>query len=145
MHKSLPKRIFGSEKIRFGAVGSINTAIDFVLLFLFSVVIGIPTIIANIGSTSCALTVSYLLNKKAVFRNTDSHNHRQVILFLVVTLAGLWIVQGVVIAISSPLLQMIGLNDATVLLLAKLIATAFTLVWNYLWYSRVVFRQQNNA
>jgi putative flippase GtrA len=29
-----------------------------------------------------------------------------------------------------------------VLTIAKVIAIAFSLIWNYLWYSRVVFRKK---
>ncbi len=142
----LPATIRESEKIRFIGVGFINTAIDFLVLFVLASILHVPALIANIISTSCALAASYLLNKKAVFKDTDSHNTRQIILFVTVTLTGLWIIQGIVIAIISPLLVSMASIDAPVaLLVSKCIATLFSLSWNYIWYSRVVFPRRNNT
>lgn len=133
--------ILQSEKIRFGLVGAFNTGVDFGVLFILARLMGVPTLVANVVSTTCALIVSYTLNKKAVFRNTDTRNHRQVLLFVVVTLAGLWGVQSIVITASTAMLHGLITNSGLLLLVTKGIATLFSLVWNYLWYSRVVFRK----
>lgn len=138
------RNILQSEKIRFGLVGAFNTCIDFGVLFILARLIGMPTVVANVISTTCALIVSYTLNKKAVFRNTDTRNHRQVLLFIVVTLAGLWGVQSIVITTSTTMLHGIISNSGLLLLVTKSIATLFSLVWNYLWYSRVVFRKDSH-
>lgn len=143
-HGSSVQRVVQSEKIRFGLVGAFNTAVDFSILFVLARLVGIPTVVANIISTSCALAVSYLLNKKAVFRDTDKNNHRQVVLFVVVTLVGLWGVQSVVMLGVSELLHSMlpALGDGTLaLVIKKAVATLVSLIWNYLWYSRVVFRK----
>jgi putative flippase GtrA len=136
--------LLGSQKIRFGLVGLVNTATDFAVLLSLVVVIGIPTTLANIISTSIALAVSYMLNKKAVFGNADGHNRRQIMLFIIVTLTGLWVIQTLVIVTTSNWLQVLIGNDhaAIVLIIAKIIATVISLIWNYLWYSRVVFRKK---
>lgn len=136
--------ILQSEKIRFGLVGAFNTGVDFGVLFILARLMGVPTLVANVVSTTCALIVSYTLNKKAVFRNTDTRNHRQVLLFVVVTLAGLWGVQSVVIMVSTAMLHGLIANSGLLLLVTKGIATLFSLVWNYLWYSRVVFRKDSH-
>lgn len=135
------RHLLRHEKVRFVAVGAINTLIDFTILFLLADVFSVPIIMANIVSTTTALIVSYLLNKKAVFANTDSNNIRQIVLFAVVTLAGLWVLQGTVIALLSPVL-LPAFGSTGSLLATKLIATLFSLSWNYLWYSRVVFRKK---
>ncbi len=134
------RRLLRHEKVRFAAVGAINTSVDFIVFFSLANVLLVPTIAANIMSTTTALAVSYLLNKKAVFGNTDANNIRQVVLFIVVTLSGLWVLQGTVITLLAPILEPI-VGKGGSLLLAKLIATLFSLMWNYLWYSRVVFRK----
>lgn len=136
---SARKGILQHEKIRFVLVGCINTSVDFGLLFVLVNLILMPAIFANIISTTVALCVSYLLNKKAVF-GADATNAKQIVLFVVVTLAGLWILQGGIIALLAPVLQPVA-GDSGGLLGAKLIATLFSLTWNYLWYSRVVFRK----
>lgn len=131
-----------NEKIRFALVGVVNTATDFSILFLLTSVFGVATFAANIVSTSIALAVSYLLNKKAVFKNTDSHNYSQIILFIVVTLSGLWILQGIIIWVMLGVLEdQLHLASGVALFGAKAVATLFSLIWNYLWYSRVVFHQ----
>ena len=133
------------EKIRFVLVGALNTAVDFIILLLLATSIGVPASIANIISTSIALLVSYVLNKKAVFGNTDTNNRTQFILFVLVTLFGLWVLQTIIITIVSSILsQWLGIaaTNAAILIIAKLAATVVSLTWNYLWYSRVVFSQK---
>ena len=130
------------EKVRFILVGAVNTSIDFIVLFALVDLFGAPTIVANIVSTTVAVAVSYVLNKKAVFGDTDTHNVTQIALFVVVTLTGLWVLQGIIIAVLAPWLQtFVGKNIA--LFGAKLVATVFSLTWNYLWYSRIVFKKKN--
>lgn len=139
------KKIFHSQKTRFVVVGIINTAVDFAVLFSLVIAINMPSSVANIFSTTCALIVSYFLNKRAVFGDTDRHNHRQVITFVVVTLSGLWIVQTIVIAlVSAGLDATTSIHAAIILLIAKVIASLFSLVWNYIWYSRVIFRKKSS-
>jgi putative flippase GtrA len=133
-----------NEKIRFGLVGVVNTVVDFSVLLSLVVILGIPSVIANIFSTSCALIISYLLNKSAVFGNKDANDYRKIVLFVIVTLTSLWGIQTVVIVgvggfISGLVPQM---SAVVVLTIAKVIAIAFSLIWNYLWYSRVVFRKK---
>lgn len=132
-------RVLASKKIRFGLVGLVNTGVDFSILFILARIIGLPVIVANVISTSCSMTVSYLLNKKAVFGNTDKNNKRQVALFVIVTLTGLWGLQSLIIMIVSELLRDM-FNSDVILLVAKLLATVASLIWNYILYSRVVFR-----
>lgn len=137
------RNVLRSEKVRFGLVGAFNTGIDFGILFILARLVGVPTVVANGISTTCALIVSYKLNKKAVFRDTDTHS-RQMVIFVVVTLAGLWGIQSIVITFSLAVLHSVIGNSELLLLVAKGAATVCSLVWNYLWYSRVVFRKDSH-
>jgi putative flippase GtrA len=141
--KSRARHIWKYEKIRFALVGAINTLVDFIIFLTLAKMIGLPAVAANVISTSCALAVSYLLNKKAVFGDTNSNNRQQVTQFIVVTLSGLWVLQAIVITMMASLLNDIvpQLPSVVVLIMAKAVATVFSLTWNYLWYSRVVFRK----
>lgn len=132
--------ILKHEKARFALVGVINTVVDFAIFLTLAKLIGLPAVIANVVSTSCALAVSYLLNKKAVFGNTDANNHRQIMQFILVTLTGLWVLQAIVITVVSGLIGAL-LSSTLLLVVAKAAATVVSLTWNYLWYSRVVFRK----
>lgn len=126
--------------VRFGTVGIVNTALDFGLLFLFQR-LGMPIAAANILSTSIAFGFSFLANKKYTFRSHGTNLRREIILFTVVTLFGLWVLQTVVIYLTYPTGASLLRNDDLGLLVAKSIATVVSLIWNYLLYSRVVFKK----
>ena len=132
------------EKVRFALVGVVNTLVDFALFVTFSLIFGLPATIANIFSTSGALALSYTLNKKAVFGDTDRNNRRQIILFVSITLVGLWIIQGAIIVWLTSFLEIIfpQLSMVIILLGSKIIATGASLTWNYVWYSKVVFKKE---
>jgi putative flippase GtrA len=62
-------------------------------------------------------------------------------LFVVVTLFGLWVLQTIVINLTMPLAKQIVGDQNIALLIAKLIATAVSLVCNYVLYSKLVFKK----
>jgi putative flippase GtrA len=127
------------EKTRFIAVGGANTLIDFSLLFIFKS-LGLPTISANMLSTTAAFCFSFFANKKYTFKTMNTNIKRELVLFIIVTLFGLWVLQTIVIyfvtlAIGSTL------PSLTSLFIAKLCAIVVSLIWNYTLYSRVVFKR----
>lgn len=124
--------------LRFGIVGSFNTLLDFALLFLFVYAIGFDKYLSNILSTGICLVISFLLNRKWTFKS-DGNQRRQFVMFLVVTLIGLWGVQNALIWVVERLLG--GWLEGPLLLgVAKLVATVGSLTWNYLLYDRLVFK-----
>lgn len=127
------------QKLRFLAVGVVNTSLDIGLLFLLTH-IGLELFVANFISTSAAFAFSFYANSKFTFHASREHHKRQVLLFLAVTLFGLWVLQPLVILFVRPLLDSIGFSADFALLGAKICATLVTLVWNYVLYSRVVFK-----
>ena len=129
------------DKLRFAIVGGANTALDFLVLFIF-VNLGIDKIVANYISTSVALVFSFFANKTFAFKNKSSNAKKQFAIFLVVTLTGLWVLQPIIIWISSSMLEQYITNESILLLVAKLVATVASLVWNYLLYSRLVFKKE---
>lgn len=128
------------QLLRFGLVGGINTALDFGLLFVFKA-FGIPVEIANIMSTGLAFIFSFFANKKYTFKTTDTNVAREMILFVIVTLTGLWGLQTIVIITTHGFFTSMTGSSNTGLLIAKLLATAASLTWNYIFYSRVVFKK----
>lgn len=139
----MPKLKNKAEKGRFLIVGGSATAIDFCLLFVFRYLFHLPVISANIGSTAVAFCFSFFANKKYTFRSNGSSVIREMILFTVVTLFGLWVVQSAIIDLLLPGLHSLLDNTALALFFAKLIATGVTMIWNYLLYSRVVFSSRS--
>ncbi len=136
MAKALEKH---AEKIRFAIVGGANTALDFALLFLFTN-IGINKFVANYLSTGISLIFSFFVNKSFTFKNKSENAKKQFVLFLVVTIAGLWLLQPLIIWITTSILDVYISNENITLFIAKLIATVGSLIWNYLLYSRLVFK-----
>src|SRR4051794_35526720 len=106
-----------SQKLRFILVGTCNASIDFGLLFTLRA-LGLPAIPANIMSTFAAFCFSFFANKKYTFKSTNSNLKRELILFVVVTLFGLWVLQTTVIAIITTLLATTTLSSGIILLIA---------------------------
>ena len=117
------------QKIRFLLVGGTNTAIDFGLLFILNT-LGLPRVPSNTISTGVAFIFSFFANRNFTFSANSGNIKKQMTLFIIVTLFGLWVIQPIVISLISNLL------------VGKIIATAVTLVWNYLFYSRLVFKKE---
>lgn len=138
---NLTKKLKNSHQVvRYGAVGVLNTAIDFGLLFILKS-IGLPVELANICSTGIAFSLSFVLNKKFTFKATDTNVVREMVLFTLVTLFGLWVLQTIVINLTLPMFTTLFADQNIALLAAKLLATVVSLIWNYLFYSRLVFKK----
>jgi putative flippase GtrA len=136
-----PNQLKNSQEFKFAIIGGFNTLLDFIILFGLTA-IGFNSVIANIFSTGITFVSSFILNKQVTFKSqkrTKRELIREMILFTIVTLFGLWVIQSGVIYFVSGLLRSFSLNDSIVLFLAKIIATGFSLVWNFVLYKKVVF------
>ena len=134
-----------ADKLRFTIVGSINTVIDFSILFTLTTLFNIPKELANFISTFISFLFSFFANKKYTFKSTSKNLKRQFLLFTVVTLFGLWVIQTIIITATTPVFTNLGINKPAALLISKLIATVASLIWNYTLYSRVVFKKSKNS
>jgi putative flippase GtrA len=130
-----------ADKLRFAIVGGLNTAIDFVVLFVL-VALGLPTIASNVLSTSTALVFSFFANKTFTFKDNNKGTKKQFAIFLIITLFGLWILQPIVIEGTRLTIETWFNNSYIVLFIGKVLATCVTLVWNYLMYKKFVFKKQ---
>lgn len=125
------------SKLRFATIGGINTVVDFGLLFLLNGA-GVNKYVANLFSTTAAFIFSFFANRSFTFKSKGEIK-KQLLPFTVVTLFGLWVLQPIVI--WATLIPLSSLDETVALFTAKLIATVVSLVWNYLLYSRFVFKQ----
>ncbi len=129
---------------RFALVGAANTLLDFGLLFLLRS-IGIPTIVANFVSTTIAFLSSFVANKKYTFKTKNANLRREVVLFVLVTLFGLWVLQSFVLWLTIPWLETTLTSHQYALLMAKLLATIVSMTWNYVLYTKLVFKKPMNS
>lgn len=129
-----------AQLARFGIVGAANTALDFGLLFILKA-LGLPVEFANITSTTIAFLFSFFANKKYTFKTSGTNVVREMILFVVVTLTGLWVLQTFVIVLAMPWLTAVTHQTDVALLISKLIATVVSMTWNYLLYTYIVFKK----
>ena len=126
---------------RFAIVGTINTAIDFGLLFLLTF-LGLPKIAANTVSTGSAFVFSFFANQKYTFKSTNKNIKYEIISFIIITLFGLWVLQNGIIWLITPLIKNIVSQEQLALFATKLLATTVSLVWNYCLYDKVVFKKE---
>ena len=141
--KNLLKKLKNNQAFWFSVIGGINTALDFIILFVLTS-LGVKIFIANIFSTGTTFIISFLMNKKITFKSVSSNKKeliREMLLFIIVTLFGLWVIQNIVISISIPIFENLLKNKRISLLLSKLIATIFSLIWNFILYKKVVFKK----
>ena len=145
VHKKRDKKV-----IMFAAIGIFNTLFDMALYVLVQYLTG-SIIIANIVATSAALIGSYLLNSKLTFKE-KKWTIKGFVLFVGVTIFGLWVLQTAVIYVLTPLVGVIPeflwrlfgpLENIVKILAPKVAATAITVVWNFLWYNKVIFKDKN--
>ena len=143
--KNLQKKFKNSQAFWFSIIGGINTTLDFVILFVLTA-FGIKIFIANIFSTGITFIISFLMNKKITFKSVSNNKKeliREMLLFIIVTLFGLWAIQNIIISIVMPIFENLFKNKQISLLLSKLIATIFSLIWNFILYKKVVFKNKS--
>jgi len=133
---------FKKKLASFVLVGFLNTFIDFAFYnFIFSAFKTSPAI-ANIFSTTIAMTISYFLNKKFVFSHPGKMDIRSAASFVAFTLFGLWVIQGLIITLVVHIIKAHYHNGIVANNIAKLIATIVTMVWNFFLYDLVVFKNK---
>ena len=133
---------FKNQKIKFATIGAFNTALDFAILFSLKA-LGINVAFSNIVSTGVTFILSFILNKKITFNSTNKtkqENIKEFLSFTIITLFGLCVIQTLVIYIITSILSNILISNIT-LFIAKIIATIFSLIWNFVLYKKVVFKK----
>ncbi len=115
---------------RFLLVGGLCTALQYALLILFVEEMRLsPTMASTIGYVASSL-VNYLLNYSFTFKSTAEHR-RSMPRFMVIALCGVALNAAVTFVGTTVL----GLHY----LLAQVIATCLTLVWNFVANMRWTF------
>jgi len=141
----------------FIAVGLTSTLVDFTV---YNLLTGKPfrrrRIHANLASTTVAMMLGFTINLLFVFRPDKFSLLDHAIKFVLVTGCSLYVLQSIVIYMATniwkwPVLLALVVAKKTPMLrnwsedvisrnMVKLLATGFSLVWNFLWYKFYVFR-----
>lgn len=140
---------------KFGLVGVVNTAVDFVILNLLSRGSNLTSVLirSNLISTTVAMIFSFFANRRWVFKSDKGSLLKESLLFLGFTAFGLYVLQSGAIYIlttvwTAPIdfglkiahLIHLGISDEFLVKNgAKAAATLVSMSWNYITYKRFVF------
>ena len=110
--------------MKFGVVGVIATVIDFGVMNILYYGLGLDILIANTSGFVISLIFNYLASMKYVFVHKEGMSRRrEFVIFVVLSVIGLVLNDGIVLALKSRL----GLEAN----LAKICATALVMVYNF--------------
>lgn len=146
------KKLLENQKIRFLLAGSANTLLDFALLNTVTLLFGLDVLVANTISVTVGITLSYLLNHYFVFRHPQRVSVRKFLQFFLVTGFSSLVIQNGIIYLFELLFDtrfghsLLFLGDSAsnhflAINVAKAFAVFVGLIWNFLMYKFVVFRQ----
>lgn len=131
--------------IRFGIVGMLNTLIDFgilnALMASFGAFKGAPLLLCNAAAFLVASLNSYICNKRWTFAHKGPSSLRQFLVFLILMLGGLAINSLAIGLLTASPLRPDWLSPTLWVNVAKVCATAASMVWNYLACRHIVFRK----
>lgn len=120
------------QAIKFLVVGGINTAIDFIVLYIL-VYFGMPASNAKLISYPCGVINSYFMNRSWTFKQKQKKSVLEVIKFIVVNI----VAYGVNAGIFNICITTFALN----MFIANCVATAFSLVVNFAGNKLFVFNK----
>lgn len=142
-----------AQASKFGAVGALNTIIDFVIYNVLSSAVGLGLVQANIVSTTIAMAFSFTANRRVVFTDHSGSMRRHAVGFIAVTAFGMYVLQtGTIHLLTDVWLwpmhtlvavaHTLGITGHDSFLIkngAKAVATVVSLSWNFVMYKKVVF------
>lgn len=134
----LKNMLQSSRFAKFGVVGVVNTLVDISIFTMLRLMFNSNILFANTVSTSMALIVSLILNNNYTFKDRTLTLKRAV-LYIIVTLIGLWVLQPLIIHAAANTAERIISNTFLLVFIPKIVAIAVTVIWNYLWYTNIIF------
>lgn len=139
-----------AEYAKFGATGVINTSVDFAILnlllfFVTSTPQNIEYAAFKTFSFLGAVSVSYVLNRSWVFSHQTQGQDitlKESSKFFLISIIGLLVNVSVSFLVFSAFETLGKTHPALSANISSLIATIFTIVWNYTGYKFFVFRSE---
>jgi len=134
------------QLIKFSEVGILNTIIDFGMLNLLVGITGITQgrgiIILNTLSFLIAVTNSYFWNKLWTFEIKEKSTGKEFSHFLIISIIGIGINTTIVYFGTTFISPVAGVSRGTWINIIKVVATALSMVWNFLGYKLLVFKEK---
>ena len=130
--------------IKFGIVGASGAIIDFGITALCKGILGVPELLANAIGFTLAATSNYFLNRVWTWRSTSKSVGVEYAKFFFVSLMGLGLNSLIVFLLKDTSIVP-SFVDTTLdwnFWVAKIIATAVVMVWNFLANNFFTFRQK---
>ena len=131
--------------VKFGLVGASGAVIDFGLTALCKGIFGVPELLANAIGFTVAATSNYFLNRVWTWKSTSKEVGVEYAKFFFVSLIGLGI-NSLVVFLLKDISIVPRFFDTTLdwdFWVAKVIATAIVMVWNFLANNFFTFRKKN--
>ena len=134
--------------VKFVEIGFLNTTVDFGvlngLIFLTSATQGILYSVFKAISFCVAVVNSYLLNKYWTFEAGGATVNKSVefLKFMVVSVVGVVINVGIATLVVNFVNPMFGFDDLKWANIGAVTATALSLVWNFIGYKLIVFKEK---
>jgi putative flippase GtrA len=127
-------------------VGGFATAVDMGVFYLAANIVHIHYLVANTISFSFGLFISYFLSREWVFSRKSHKFARDFILFTITSLIGLLISNLVLYflidrnGLKELLSWLQPINEDTIKMIAKIVASFIVLVWNFITKNFIVFK-----
>lgn len=133
------------QLVKFGAIGVMNTAIDYLLFALFFSLCGLDKSLSQVFATAIAMTNSYILNRYFTFGQKGAVKVDEMWKFVIVNLVSMGVtilllnvfydlfhIENWANAVLSALSIPFAIEGDLAVLFCKLIATPFSLAVNFL-------------
>lgn len=115
-----------AQIIKFGLVGVVATAIDFLVLTGLTELLGVHYLTSAAAGFTISTIFNYLASMRYVFRSrfSASERHKELLLFVVLSVIGLLLNQF----FMWLFVEQVGLYY----ILSKIVATVFVMAWNFI-------------
>ncbi|MDD2766500.1 MAG: GtrA family protein [Candidatus Moranbacteria bacterium] len=133
--------------IKFVIVGGINTGIDFLVLNILMHFTGIASgpelFLLNSISFSVAVFNSYFMNKHWTFQDKTKTEQEPIKFsaFFIISVIGLFLNGLILTSVTTFIPPFFGLSAVLWTNIAKLFATGFSMLWNFVGYKLFVFKK----
>ncbi len=134
------KKLF-EQIIKFGIVGALAFVIDYAVLFILVEFFHMDSIAAATVSFTVSVVFNYLASMKYVFvGRQDQSKQKQFIIFVILSVLGLLINNGIMWALNLVLSPII---PRFYYLISKIFATGVVMVWNFV--TRKIFLEEKKT